>query len=87
MEEDVERSNPLKKYFSKRGLFITTSAFFVILIMLAYTILSPYFMRIDPIPSEGYFVDEIEGEIGQVTCMLWLDSSHFLVCEIEKNAV
>ena len=44
-------------------------------------------MRIDPIPSEGYYVDEIEGERGQVTCMLWLDANHFLVCEIEKDAV
>lgn len=87
MDDQDEKSDTFKKYFSKRGLFITISAFIVILIMLAYTIISPYFMRIDPIPSEGYYVDEIDGEIGQVTCMLWLDSNHFLVCEIEKNAV
>ena len=87
MEDEDEKTNLLKKYFSKRRLFITISAFIVILIMLAYTIISPYFMRIDPIPSEGYYVDEIEGEIGQVTCMLCLDANHFLVCEIEKDAV
>ena len=71
MDNQDEKSDTFKKYFSKRGLFITISAFIVILIMLAYTIFSPYFMRIDPIPSEGYYVDEIDGEIGQVTCMLW----------------
>ena len=79
MDDEDEKDNRLRKYFSKRGLFISISAIIIILLMLTYSILSPYFMRIEPIPSEGYYVEEIEGEIGQVTCMLWLDSNHFLV--------
>ena len=55
--------------------------------MITYSIISPYFTRIDPIPSEGYVVGEIKGELGQTTCMLWLDSNHLLVCEIEKDAI
>ena len=87
MDNESENGNPLKRYFSKRGLFMAISVIGVILIMLAYTIFSPYFTRIDPIPSQGYQVNEIDGEIGQVTCMIWLDSNHFLVCEIEQDAV
>ena len=58
MDDEDEKDNRLRKYFSKRGLFITISAIIIILLMLTYSILSPYFMRIEPIPSEGYYVEE-----------------------------
>lgn len=87
MDEQKEKDRILRNLFSKRRVIISFSVIFVIVILLAYSIFSPYFMRINPVPSEGYYVDEIDGNIGQSTCLFWLDSSHLLVCEIEKDAI
>ena len=55
--------------------------------ILSYSIISPYFVRVDPIPTDGYFVEEIDGDIGRSTCIFWIDEHYLLVCEVDLGAI
>ena len=81
---DGSKSSFLTK---KRGFMIGATAIILIISFLAYSVISPYFIRVDPIPSDGYSVIQIEGEIGQTTCMHWVSNHHLLVCDVNVGAI
>ncbi|DAC24325.1 MAG TPA: hypothetical protein D7H85_06810 [Candidatus Poseidoniales archaeon] len=53
----------------------------------AYSALGVYLTRNDPIPVENYTVIDIEGNIGQATCMTWLDDKHLIVCDVGQGSI
>ncbi|DAC24962.1 MAG TPA: hypothetical protein HA345_00765 [Candidatus Thalassarchaeaceae archaeon] len=53
----------------------------------AYSALGVYLTRTDPIPVENYTVIDIKGNIGQATCMTWLDDTHLLVCDVGQGSI
>ena len=63
------------------------TALILVISILAYSVISPYFVRVDPIPTDGYSVIQIEGEIGQTTCMHWVSNNHLLVCDVNLGAI
>ena len=60
----------------------------VILILgyIAYSALGAYLTRTDPIPLENHVVIDVEGNIGQATCMNWLDAKHLIVCDAGEGS-
>ena len=61
----------------------------VILILgyIAYSALGAYLTRTDPIPLENHVVIDVEGNIGQATCMNWLDARHLIVSDAGEGSV
>ena len=62
----------------------------VVLLLLGYTAysaLGAYLTRTDPIPLEDNIVIDVGGNIGQATCMDWLDDTHLIVCEAGLGSI
>ena len=66
---------------------LVSTVVFLLLGYIAYSALGVYLTRTDPIPLENHVVIDIEGNIGQATCMDWLDEKHLIVCDAGEGSV
>lgn len=66
---------------------LVSTVVFLLLGYIAYSALGVYLTRTDPIPQENHVVIDIEGNIGQATCMDWLDEKHLIVCDAGEGSV
>ena len=96
MEEEMEDIMENLESFPNRGIrprsrwkVISLGAIVVLLLLgyIAYSALGAYLMRTDPIPLENHVVIDVQGNIGQATCMNWLDERHLIVCDAGEGSV
>ncbi|MBD18311.1 MAG: hypothetical protein CMB13_01530 [Euryarchaeota archaeon] len=67
---------------------LVSTVVFLFLGYIVYSALGVYLTRTDPIPRESHVVViDIEGDIGQATCMDWLDEKHLIVCDAGEGSV
>ena len=87
MSESVDDVKNKTKITRKQRFVVFFAVILVIIGLLAYSIIAPYFVRVEPIPTDGYMVGKIDGEIGQTTCMQWVDSEYIIVCDVGLGAL
>ena len=92
MEDTIEDLESLPKRgirLRSRWKVISLVSIVVLLLLgyIAYSALGAYLMRTDPIPLENHVVIDVQGNIGQATCMNWLDERHLIVCDAGEGSV
>ena len=70
-----------------KAIALVSTVIFLLLGYIAYSALGVYLTRTDPIPQENHVVIDIEGNIGQATCMDWLDEKYLIVCDAGEGSV
>ena len=70
-----------------RRVVIAVAVVISLLGYIVYATLGPYLTRTDPIPLDQHVVIDVEGGVGDATCMMWVDGVHLLVCDAGQGSV
>ena len=70
-----------------RRVVIAVAVVISLLGYIVYATLGPYLTRTDPIPLDQHVVIDVEGGVGDATCMTWVDEVHLLVCDAGQGRV